>query len=124
MSDEMKMPPDESETRSTPDARAAAQGASQETARGATSEKATSSRRDVIKAMALGAASLPVAGALGRRALPLAPSVDAVSADGDEVLSAAPHTGPRGTPSDPDLLHPKRDWPRKLSKSAATRRAG
>ena len=23
--------------------------------------------------------------------------------------------GPRGTPTDPDLLHPKKDWPRKLS---------
>ena len=26
-----------------------------------------------------------------------------------------PVAGPRGTPTDPDLLHPKKDWPRKLS---------
>jgi len=26
-----------------------------------------------------------------------------------------PVVGPRGTPTDPDLLHPKKDWPRKLS---------
>jgi gluconate 2-dehydrogenase gamma chain len=26
-----------------------------------------------------------------------------------------PAVGPRGTPTDPDLLHPKKDWPRKLS---------
>ena len=29
-----------------------------------------------------------------------------------------PVVGPRGTPTDPDLLHPKKDWPRKLSPSA------
>ena len=28
-----------------------------------------------------------------------------------------PVVGPRGTPTDPDLLHPKKDWPRKLSPS-------
>ncbi len=72
------------------------------------------SRREVLKAMAAGAASLPVSHALGRRALPLAPDA-AGSIDGTEILAYAPRTGPRGTPSDPDLLHPKKDWPRLLT---------
>jgi hypothetical protein len=84
---------------------------------GAPHDRATTSRRDALKTMAIGAASVPVASALGRRTLPLAATADAPGADGEEVLAAAPHTGPRGTPSDPDLLHPKRDWPRKLSKA-------
>jgi gluconate 2-dehydrogenase gamma chain len=29
--------------------------------------------------------------------------------------SSRPVVGPRGTPTDPDLLHPKKNWPRKLS---------
>jgi hypothetical protein len=29
-------------------------------------------------------------------------------------------SGPRGTPSDPDLLHPKKDWPRKLNATELT----
>ena len=74
----------------------------------------TASRRDVLKAMAAGAASLPVAHALGRRALPLAP--DAITTDdSSEIAANAPRTGPRGTPNDPDLLHPKKDWPRLLT---------
>src|SRR4029079_1481674 len=28
---------------------------------------------------------------------------------------SAVRTGPRGTPTDPDLLHPRASWPRKLS---------
>lgn len=75
---------------------------------------AQASRRDVLKAMAAGAASLPVAHALGRRALPIA-SEAAASGDGEEIAANAPRTGPRGTPSDPDLLHPKKDWPRLLT---------
>ncbi len=72
------------------------------------------SRRSVLKTMAAGMASLPVATALGGRALPLAPAVPE-TADGSEILANAPRTGPRGTPSDPDLLHPKKDWPRLLT---------
>ncbi len=74
------------------------------------------SRRDALKQLAAGAASLPVAGALGARALPLAPAPEAgTSTDGAEIAANAPRTGPRGTASDPDLLHPKKDWPRKLT---------
>ncbi|MBI3790142.1 MAG: gluconate 2-dehydrogenase subunit 3 family protein [Gemmatimonadetes bacterium] len=72
------------------------------------------SRRDALRTLAAGAAALPVAGALGRRALPTLADAPAPP-DGAEVPATAPHTGPRGTPSDPDLLHPKRDWPRKLN---------
>lgn len=72
------------------------------------------SRREALKSLAAGAAAMPVATALGRRLLPLAPEGPAPEADGTEIAADAPRTGPRGTPSDPDLLRPRKDWPRKL----------
>lgn len=71
-------------------------------------------RRDAIKTIAA-AASLPVLGSL--------PVVDA-EAQARPAAGTAPAqpsqparlaSGPRGTLSDPDLLRPKKDWPRKLS---------
>ena len=77
---------------------------------------ASTSRRDALKQLAVGAASLPVAGALGARALPLAPAPEeATATNGTEIGANAPRSGPRGTASDPDLLHPKKDWPRQLT---------
>jgi gluconate 2-dehydrogenase gamma chain len=63
-------------------------------------------RRDALRAMAA-ATGLPVlAGSLAAQQ-PTQPS--------SRPAVQQPKVGPRGTPTDPDLLHPKKDWPRKLS---------
>lgn len=76
-------------------------------------------RRDALKTMAV-AASLPVLGSL-----PVL-DADAQAAPAPQGAQAAAQaaaqqparlTGPRGTASDPDLLRPKKNWPRKLSAS-------
>ncbi len=62
-------------------------------------------RRDALKAMAA-ATGLPV----------LASSLAAQQPQPiNRPAVQFPVTGPRGTATDPDLLHPKKDWPRKLS---------
>jgi gluconate 2-dehydrogenase gamma chain len=61
-------------------------------------------RRDALKAMA--AASGLVA--ITSRAAAQNPQTPAQA-------PVRPAGGPRGTPTDPDLLHPRKDWPRKLS---------
>jgi len=62
-------------------------------------------RRDALKAMAA-ATGLPV----------LASSLAAQQPQPiNRPAVQFPVVGPRGTPTDPDLLHPKKDWPRKLS---------
>ena len=71
------------------------------------------SRRDLLRQMAAGAAALPAASALTRRLAVI--DVPLADAEGAEIAAHAPRSGPRGTASDPDLLHPRRDWPRKLS---------
>ena len=66
-------------------------------------------RRDAIKAMGAALAPLPV--------------LNALQAQGGRPAQGTPTTsqtqgakgGPRGGPWDPDLLHPTKDWPRKLS---------
>ena len=64
-------------------------------------------RRDALKVMAA-ATGLPV----------LASNLAAQQAPAQQpAATPAPRVGPRGTPTDPDLLHPKKDWPRKLSPS-------
>jgi gluconate 2-dehydrogenase gamma chain len=79
-------------------------------------------RRDALKAMAA-AAGLPLldhltAERLDAQATPSAHPT-ATPAGQQPVPHPVPHPvpigGPRGTPSDPDLLHPKADWPRLLS---------
>ncbi len=68
----------------------------------------TMPRREALKAVAAALAPLPV--------------LDALQAQGPPA-QGAPMTGPtqgvkggpRGGPWDPDLLHPGKDWPRKLS---------
>lgn len=63
-------------------------------------------RRDALKAM-VAATSLPIlAGHLEAQAQPAA---------GQQPAAPVRRVGPRGTPTDPDLLHPKAAWPRKLS---------
>lgn len=62
-------------------------------------------RRDALKAMAA-ATGLPVLASSLAAQTPQPTSRPAVQ---------FPVVGPRGTPTDPDLLHPKKDWPRKLS---------
>lgn len=63
-------------------------------------------RRDALKAMAA-ATGLPLlAGSLAAQQ-PTQPST--------RPVVQSPRVGPRGTPTDPDLLHPRKDWPRKLS---------
>ena len=75
-------------------------------------DEAPVKRRDAIKTIAV-AATLPVLGSL--------PVVDVEAQARAATAAATPSqparlaSGPRGTLSDPDLLRPKKDWPRKLS---------
>lgn len=67
-------------------------------------------RRDALKAMAA-AASLPILGNL---------SVSTADAQAQPAASSTPPVqlrrgGPRGDAWDPDLINPKKDWPRKLT---------
>lgn len=73
-------------------------------------------RRDALKVIATSTAAIPLTG-LGAaepsaRALPVLPDAPVVVA---EEAAPAPLTGPRGTPSDPDLLRPKITWSMKLT---------
>ena len=73
------------------------------------------SRRDALKALGAAAVSLPIleslpTGELVAQAKP-APTAATPAASQPVRLSS----GPRGTASDPDLLRPKKDWPRKLN---------
>jgi gluconate 2-dehydrogenase gamma chain len=61
-------------------------------------------RRDALKAMAAASGLVAITGKAAAQA-PQAPTPS----------PKPPAVGPRGTPTDPDLLHPKKDWPRKLS---------
>lgn len=63
-------------------------------------------RRDALKAMAA-ATGLPVLASSLAAQQPTPPS--------SRPAVQQPKVGPRGTPTDPDLLRPKKDWPRKLS---------
>ena len=77
-------------------------------------------RRDALKAIATTAVALPLTGSLTprpaeSRTLPvLAP---AAATPNEGVEQGTPLAGPRGTPSDPDLLHPKVTWTLKLTAS-------
>jgi hypothetical protein len=71
-------------------------------------EGAGMARRDALKAMGAAIAPLPVLDALQAQGPP---------AQGTPMTSQTQGAkgGPRGGAWDPDLLHPSKDWPRKLS---------
>ena len=62
-------------------------------------------RRDAIKALGTAVIGLPILEQLAAQGTP--------AAQGQAPKPRS--TGPRGGAWDPDLLHPKKDWPRKLS---------
>jgi gluconate 2-dehydrogenase gamma chain len=68
-------------------------------------EGAGMERRDALKAMAA-ATGLPILASTLAAQAPAAPP---------QAANAPVHGGPRGTPTDPDLQHPRAPWPRKLS---------
>ena len=67
-------------------------------------------RREALKALSA-ATGLPLL------ASSLAAQTPAQGAGTQQPVQIARRVGPRGTPTDPDLLRPKKDWPRKLSAS-------
>ena len=71
-------------------------------------------RREALKTIAM-AASLPVLSAFphGEASAQGAPAATPAPAAGAAPTPAP--GGPRGGPWDPDLQHPKKDWPRKLN---------
>ena len=73
-------------------------------------DKRDVSRREALKALSA-ATGLPLL------ASSLAAQTPAQGAATQQPVQIARRVGPRGTPTDPDLLHPKKDWPRKLSAS-------
>jgi gluconate 2-dehydrogenase gamma chain len=71
------------------------------------------SRRDALKAAASAAVGLPVLEAL--TSAPLAAQGAPAANPAAQSAGPVPGAGPRGTPSDPNLLRPRADWPRKLT---------
>ena len=69
-------------------------------------------RRDALKVMAV-AASLPILDGMVTTEVQ-AQAAAPVATTGAGAQPARLLSGPRGTASDPDLLRPKKDWPRKL----------
>lgn len=69
-------------------------------------------RRSALKALGAAAASLPILEVLTAET---ASAQTPTPAKPKAAAQATTRGGPRGTPSDPDLLHPKKDWPRLLS---------
>lgn len=72
-------------------------------------------RRQALKVMATSAAAIPLAPGFAPR--PLEAQPPPVAGDDPQAAPPQPSAGPRGTPADPDLLHPKANWPRKLTAS-------
>jgi hypothetical protein len=82
-------------------------------------------RRAALKVLGTVAAGVPVAGAMLGAADAEAQARPAAAGTAQPPAGAAPRAqpptvGPRGTPSDPDLLRPRKDWPRKLSAGELT----
>lgn len=72
-------------------------------------------RRDALKALAA-TASLPILTSLPLDELEAQAKVAAPAAPATPgAQPARPRSGPRGDAWDPDLLRPKKDWPRKLT---------
>lgn len=99
-----------------------AEGAEQRGADGGESRPGGMGRRSVLKVLATSAVALPVVGTLAA----CAPDGEKGAAGGAGAGSAAraaggtPAAGPRGTPSDPDLLNPKITWEMKLTAAELT----
>lgn len=78
-------------------------------------------RREALKALAVSAVAVPLAGATPAvaRALPVVETAPVAAGEADPATFVDPQgmplAGPRGTPSDPDLLHPKVTWKMKLT---------
>lgn len=62
-------------------------------------------RRDALKAMAAASGLVALTTRVAAQGTPAA----------QHPVPLPARLGPRGTPTDPDLLHPRADWPRKLS---------
>lgn len=81
-------------------------------------------RRQALKVLGTVAAGVPVAGAVLGAADAEAQARPGAAGAAQPPAAAArpqlPTVGPRGTPSDPDLLRPRKDWPRKLSAGELT----
>ena len=72
-------------------------------------------RRTALKVLGA-AASLPILDSLSTSdAQAQTTHAKPAGAASPPAQPARPASGPRGTPSDPDLLRPKKDWPRKLN---------
>ena len=72
-------------------------------------------RRTALKVLGA-AASLPILDSLSTSdAQAQTTQAKPAGAASPPAQPARPASGPRGTPSDPDLLRPKKDWPRKLN---------
>lgn len=74
-------------------------------------------RRHALKVLATTAVALPVVGVMGACSSEGAPAAGGTGAAGSATAppGAEPAAGPRGTPSDPDLLNPKITWAMKLT---------
>lgn len=73
-------------------------------------------RRQALKVLAASAAALPVLDSL----TPSEVQSQGTAAPAPQSPSGEPQAGPRGTLSDPDLLRPKANWPRKLTQGELT----
>jgi len=78
-------------------------------------------RRSVLKVLATSAVALPLAGSVAACAPGENKAVGGSgTAAGGATASGTPGEGPRGTATDPDLLHPKVTWEMKLTAAEMT----
>lgn len=82
-------------------------------------------RRAALRVLASTAAALPVVGAVaacapGEKGAEGGAAAASGAAGGVPVSSGKPTVGPRGTPSDPDLLNPKITWEMQLTAAEMT----
>lgn len=83
--------------------------------RGGMGRPAGVGRRMVLKVLATSAVALPVVGGLAGCSSEAGKGAGGAGAATARGAGGAPTTGPRGTPSDPDLLNPKITWEMKLT---------
>ncbi len=74
-------------------------------------------RREALKLMAVAAAGATISDAAAPAALDAQQPVQITPRRKAAGAPVPPKVGPRGTPTDPDLINPKSPWPRMLSAS-------
>jgi gluconate 2-dehydrogenase gamma chain len=96
------------------------EGAEVEEERGGEPRAGGMRRRTALKVLATSAVALPMVGGLAACSGEQGKGSSTTGAAASRGAGATPAAGPRGTPSDPDLLNPKITWEMKLTAAELT----